>query len=76
MRCLQVRERKFDAKGLPIGKPGPLRPLYETIDGFKHVEGQRNVLRVKLYQRVPASRLTPDNVYVLDLVVESETVTK
>ena len=76
MRCLQVRERKFDAKGLPVGRPGAFRPLYETIDGFKHVEGQRNVLRVKLYQRVPASRLTPDNVYVLDLVVESETVTK
>jgi hypothetical protein len=30
----------------------------------------------QLYQRVPASRLAPDNVYVLDLVVESETVTK
>jgi heat shock protein HslJ len=74
MRCLQVRERKFDAKGLPVGRPGPWRPLYETIDGFKHVEGERNVLRVKLYQRMPASRLTPDNVYVLDLVVESEIV--
>ena len=76
MRCLQVRERKFDAKGLAVGKLGPWRPLFDTIDGFSHVEGQRNVLRVKVYQRVPVDRRKPDNIYVLDLVVESETVTK
>ncbi len=76
MRCLQVRERKYDANGLRVGTPGTWRPLFESIDGFAHVEGQRNVVRVKVYQRLPMARGAADNVYVLDLIVESEIVAK
>jgi heat shock protein HslJ len=76
MRCLQVRQRKYDDKGLQVGSPGEWRPLFETIAGFTHVEGQRNVVRVKVYQRPPAVRGTTDNVYVLDLIVETEIVAR
>jgi hypothetical protein len=71
-----VRERYYDAQGLPVGTPGEWRVLYEDIEGFVHVEGTRNVLRLKRF--APAS--TPPGglgaVYVLDLVVESELVQK
>jgi heat shock protein HslJ len=65
--CLQARERHYDAAGLTVGAPGPFESFYPHIDGFTHVEGQRNVLRVKRFARSGAPPL-----YVLDLVVESE----
>ena len=73
-RCLQYRERHFDDKGLAVGTPGEWKPLTVNIEGFTHREGVRNVLRVKQFQ-VPASAGgAPSAHYVLDLVVESETV--
>ncbi|MGH8616489.1 MAG: DUF4377 domain-containing protein [Burkholderiales bacterium] len=74
--CLQVRERRFDQNGLPSGQPGPWWPLYETIEGFTHQEGVRNVLRVKRFQRKPVPADASAYVYVLDLVVESAVVSK
>ncbi len=75
-RCLQARERKFDAQGLRVGVPGEWRPLYESIDGFTHVEGERNVLRVKRFTRPSSPPDGPATIYVLDLMVESEIVAK
>lgn len=72
--CLQVREVRFDDKGLRKGPPGPWRPFGETIDGYTHTPGVRNVLRVDRYERKPAPSGRPSVAYVLDLVVESETV--
>jgi heat shock protein HslJ len=74
--CLQVRERRFDQNGLPSGQPGAWRPLYETIEGYTHQAGVRNVLRVKRYTRSPVPADASAYVYVLDLVVESETVAR
>ena len=73
-RCLQFRERHYDEKGLVIGTPGEWRPLQENIEGFTHREGQRNVLRVKQFHRAAPPAGTSSTVYVLDMVVESETV--
>jgi len=73
-RCLQVREVRFDDKGLRQNPPGPWRPFGERIEGYTHARGVRNVLRVDRYQRKPASAGQPSAVYVLDLVVESEAV--
>jgi heat shock protein HslJ len=72
--CLQVRERHYDANGLRAGEPGPWQPLQQDIEGYVHQPGVRNVLRVKRYplKRPPAD--APSSAYVLDLVVESETV--
>jgi hypothetical protein len=75
-QCLQVRERSFDEQGLRVGTPGPFRPFYETIDGYKHTPGERNVIRVKRFQRSPVPADAPPAVYVLELVVETETVRK
>ncbi|HEX8800119.1 MAG TPA: DUF4377 domain-containing protein, partial [Terriglobales bacterium] len=73
-RCLLYRERHYDDKGLPVGTPGEWKPLTVNIEGFTHREGERNVLRVKQF-RVPAFRGgAPSNLYVLDIVVESEIV--
>ena len=73
-RCLQYRERHYDDKGLMVGTPGEWKPLTFNIEGFTHREGVRNVLRVKRFQRPASARGAPSNLYVLDLVVESEIV--
>jgi heat shock protein HslJ len=73
-RCLQYRERHYDDKGLMVGTPGDWKPLTFNIEGFTHREGVRNVLRVKRFQRPASARGAPSNLYVLDLVVESEIV--
>jgi len=71
--CMQVRERRFDEQGLVVGTPGSWQPFYEPIEGYTHQPGVRNVLRLKRFDRAaPAGG--PSFVYVLDLVVESETV--
>jgi heat shock protein HslJ len=72
--CLQVRDRQYDEKGLLVGVPGEWRPLYESIEGFEHTPGVRNVLRLKKFQRPAAQARASSTVYVLDLVVESATV--
>jgi uncharacterized lipoprotein NlpE involved in copper resistance/heat shock protein HslJ len=72
--CLQVRERRYDEKGLVVGSPGEWRPLYESIEGYAHNAGERNVLRVKRFQRTDAPPGSSPVVYVLDLKVESEIV--
>ena len=72
--CLQVRERNFDEKGLLVGVPGEWRPLYESIEGYQHTPGVRNVLRLKKFQRPASQARASTSVYVLDLIVESATV--
>jgi hypothetical protein len=74
--CLQVRDRAFDSQGLPAGTPSAWRPLYERIDGYTHKPGIRNVLRVKRFQRNAVPAGTPPVLYVLDLTVESEVVSR
>jgi heat shock protein HslJ len=70
-QCLQVREVKFDEQGIRTGTPPEWQPLYQDIEGFKHVEGTRNVVRVKRF--VSGNKPEGEQVaYVLDMVVESE----
>lgn len=73
-RCLQVRDVNFDEKGLRKGPPGPWRPFTGRIEGYTHTPGVRNVLRIDRYERKPAPADAPAVRYVLDLVVESETL--
>jgi len=74
MQCLQVRDRRFDKQGLRIDPPGEWRAFYDRIDGYTHTPGVRNVLRVKRYQRTQVPADASRYLYVLDLMVESETV--
>jgi len=73
-RCLQYRERHYDEQGLAVGTPGEWKPLTVNIQGFTHREGVRNVLRVKQFQQPASAGGAASNLYVLDLVVESEIV--
>jgi uncharacterized lipoprotein NlpE involved in copper resistance/heat shock protein HslJ len=75
-KCLAVRERKFDAQGLRVGVPGEFQPMNERIEGFTHNVGERNVLRLKRFTRSPVPADASAYVYVLDLVVETETVSR
>jgi heat shock protein HslJ len=75
-QCLQVRDRRFDAQGLRIEPPGEWRAFYGGIDGYTHTPGVRNVLRVDRYPRKQVPADASRYVYVLDMVVESETVSK
>ena len=75
-QCLQVRERRFDAQGLRIEPPGEWRIFHGGIDGFTHTAGVRNVLRINRYTRKQVPADASRYVYVLDMVVESETVTR
>lgn len=72
-QCLQVREVFYDDKGLKAGTPGEFRNFYDGIEGYAHEPGVRNVLRVKRFKRDPAPADASSVVYVLDMVVESET---
>ena len=69
-----MREIQFDEKGLRTGTPGSFGAFYSRIDGFTHQPGVRNVLRVNRYQRQQVPADASRYVFVLDMVVESETV--
>jgi heat shock protein HslJ len=72
MQCLQVRELKYDDKGLKVGTPGPFGNFYATIEGYTHEPGVRNVLRVDRYEIKDPPADAPSQAYVLDMVVESD----
>lgn len=74
MQCLQVRELQYDANGIRKGARGEFQHFYDSIEGYEHQPGTRNVLRVKRY-RVPNPPADASNAaWVLDMVVESEVV--
>jgi len=75
-QCLQVRERRFDQQGLRIEPPGEWRIFHGGIEGYTHTPGVRNVLRINRYQRQQVPADASRYVYVLDMVVESEIVSK
>jgi hypothetical protein len=72
--CLRVRERHYDAQGLRAGEPGPWQVWADTIEGYSHRPGVRNVLRVKRFPPGQAPAGAASAAYVLDMVVESETI--
>lgn len=72
-RCLHVREITFDADGLRQDE-GEWRFLYQEIEGYTHTPGVRTVLRLDRFE-VPDPPADGSSIaYVLDMVVESETV--
>lgn len=76
-QCLQVREIKYNEQGLKVGQPGAWQPFYGSIEGYQHTPGVRNIVRVNRFQPAGAgAEAAAPAVYVLDLVVESETVSQ
>lgn len=76
MQCLQVRERRYEANGVAIKSDAAWQPLYQDIEGYTHEPGVRNVLRVKKYDIKDPPADASSVAYVLDMVVESELVSK
>ncbi|MEO8365508.1 MAG: META and DUF4377 domain-containing protein [Pseudoxanthomonas sp.] len=74
MQCLQVRELKYDDKGIRTGTDGAFRNFYGDIEGYAHEPGIRNVLRMKRYTIKNPPAGGSSLAYVLDMVVESEIV--
>ncbi|MGH8025262.1 MAG: DUF4377 domain-containing protein [Pseudoxanthomonas sp.] len=74
MRCLQVRELKYDANGIKTGTDGQFLNFYSNIEGYTHEPGIRNVVRVKRYALKNPPADGSSLAYVLDMVVESEVV--
>ncbi|MFC5578748.1 DUF4377 domain-containing protein [Lysobacter niabensis] len=73
MQCLQVRPRTYADNGT-LASQGEWRPLYQEIEGYTHVPGTRNVLRVKQFTVANPPADGSSVAYVLDMVVESELV--
>jgi len=74
--CLQVRELRFDDKGLRVGAPGPWQAFYGEIVGYTHQPGVSNVLRINRFKRPQPPADASAYVYELDLVVESRVAEK
>ena len=74
MQCLQVREIKYDEKGLKAGTDGEFQNFHGNIEGYTHQPGVRNVVRVKRYAINNPPADGGSLAYELDMVVESETV--
>ena len=70
-QCLQVREVHFDDQGLKQGQPGEFENFYDSIEGYTHEAGTRNVLRVNRFKVANAPADASSRAYVLDMVVES-----
>jgi len=73
-QCLEVRELHYDADGLRSGTPGAWQLFHDTIEGYTHEEGVRNVLRIKRFAIANPPMDAPATGYVLDMVIESQTV--
>lgn len=71
-QCLQVREREYEENGVQKPTKAEWQPLYEDIQGYEHIDGQRDVVRVKRFERKNPPADASSVVYVLDMVVESE----
>ncbi|MGE5159891.1 MAG: DUF4377 domain-containing protein [Betaproteobacteria bacterium] len=74
--CLQVRELRFDDKGLRVGAPGPWETFHGEIVGYTHEPGVSNVLRINRFRRPQPPADASAYVYELDLVVESRIAEK
>jgi hypothetical protein len=72
--CLKVRVLRYDAQGVPAGA-GPWQPFQQTIEGYTHEPGIRNILRVRRFAIPNAPMDTPQLAYVLDAVIESSSET-
>lgn len=75
-RCLRVRELTFDEQGLRKDTASEWQVMTAPIEGYQHQPGIRNVLRVKRFAPAPGSDQPTGAIYVLDLVVESEVVSR
>ncbi len=76
LTCLRVRDVHYAENGVKTSV-GEWRIFQGGIEGYEHREGVRNILRLNRYSLARNGQLpadAPSHAYVLDMVVESETV--
>ena len=76
MQCLQVREIKYDDKGIKTYAHKDWSLYYGQIEGFKHNPEQRVIVRVKRFEIKNPAADQPSQADVLDMLVEQELVKK
>ena len=74
-QCLRVREIRYGGNGVKTST-GAWENFYSEIEGYQHAPGTRNVLRIQRYKRQNVLADAPAYAYVLDMVVESERVSR
>lgn len=72
--CLQVRELKYDDRGVKTYVDKDWTLFYDGIKGYQHTDNVRNIIRVKRYNIKKPAADQSSAAYVLDMVVESEIV--
>jgi len=70
-QCLRVRELHYAENGVKQST-GEWRIFQGEIEGYRHEDGIRNVLRLQRYAIANPPADAPRDAYVLDMVVESE----
>lgn len=73
-QCLWVRERKYDENSVALKPSDEWHFLYQNIEGYEHEAGIRNVVRVKKFDVKNPPADASSVAYVLDTVIESESV--
>lgn len=74
MQCLQVREVTYNEQGLRSYVTKEWQNFYDPIDGYTHDGNHRTILRVKKYAVSNPPADASNHAYILDMVVEQETV--
>lgn len=69
-QCLQVREVRYDGNGIKT-HTGQWENFYGEIEGYKHVPGTSNTLRIDRYKRQNVPADASSYAYVLDMVVST-----
>ena len=72
--CMQVREIKYDDKGIKTQVDKDWSLFYDQIEGFQHRADQRVIVRVKRYERKNPAADQSKYVYIHDMTVEQEMV--
>ena len=70
--CMQVREVKYDEKGIKTYTDPNWSLYYGHIEGFEHHSNQRVIVRVKRYPVKHPAADQSNQVDILDMVVEQE----
>ena len=70
--CLQVKEIKYNEKGLKTYHAQNWSNFYDNIEGFNHSANERQVIRVKRYNIKNPAADQSKYAYVYDMTVERE----
>ena len=74
MDCLQVKEVKYDEKGLKTYHSSQWLNFYDNIDGYTHNSNEKVIVRVKKYAVKNPPADTSSFAYILDTTIEQERV--